>query len=133
MWRTTSVGCHSNPRIGQSFYGAVVFRHIRARPRARIVAPTLAQGAVADPQRRLMAETECGASGQGRAFGASTALLRRHWWSKSNAWFPQRMTELSPICPKGVIEALPDSTSSEPQSDIRRASFDNTESRVAGR
>ena len=82
---------------------------------------------------RLMAETECGASGQGRAFGASTALLRRHWWSKSNAWFPQRMTELSPICPKGVIEALPDSTSSEPQSDIRRASFDNTESRVAGR
>ena len=43
------------------------------------------------------------------------------------------MTELSQFAPKGVIEALPDSTSSEPQSDIRRASFDNTESRVAGR
>jgi len=53
--------------------------------------------------------------------------------STHNAWFPQRMTELSQFAPKGVIEALPDSTSSEPQSDIRRASFDNTESRVAGR
>src|SRR6516164_2130984 len=71
MWRTTSVGCHSNPRIGQSFYGAVVFRHKRARPRARIVAPTLAQGAVADPQRRLMAETECG------AFGGANLM----WWT----------------------------------------------------